>query len=359
MKYNILIVDDDSEILRTFKRDFEREFNVFISESCQEAIELLKKNLIQVIISDYKMPLNSGIDFLKNTIEICPDSIRILMTGYADLRAAIDAVNKGQIFRFIEKPCSVHSLKEFIYDGLKLYNLKNSERELNLLKSNLFKLVVFEYKDPLTKLLLLADLIKHYSATNEKDQIENISNKLRLEVKNLDNLFENFINVLKLDNSSDNFNLSKIELSKFVEFVIKEFEVFTLGRKIKYILPEKNIYLVSNIDLLKKIIDNLLIYSVKFSGFNSIFEISINQSASTTNLQITVSDFNKGYIDFNEISTSLIFDNNKNDKVFSFELIMIKNATDRLNANIEFVNLGNNIVKFNISFHNREDFSYE
>ena len=128
----ILFVDDDIEILQSFKRQFYKEdFEILTSNGAYSGLELLKTERdIAIIISDYSMPEIDGITFLKKVKEINPQIIRIMLTGYADLKTAIDAVNYGHVFRFLTKPATKEVLQLTIMEGLRQYRLEAAEKQL-------------------------------------------------------------------------------------------------------------------------------------------------------------------------------------------------------------------------------------
>ncbi|MCD8491149.1 MAG: response regulator, partial [Geovibrio sp.] len=94
MKNRILFVDDDKFILDTFRRTF-REFDITLCDSPVRALEMMREEAFDVVISDYKMPKMDGVEFIRRASEINPDSIRIMLTGNADLEIAVRAVNEG------------------------------------------------------------------------------------------------------------------------------------------------------------------------------------------------------------------------------------------------------------------------
>jgi DNA-binding NtrC family response regulator len=110
----LLFVDDEPLILQSLSLLFSDAYIVHTAESGTDGLEILKRNAIDVIISDQRMPQMSGVDFLRFAKEISPNSIRILMTGYADLQAVVDSVNIGEIFRYINKPWNAEKLKETV-----------------------------------------------------------------------------------------------------------------------------------------------------------------------------------------------------------------------------------------------------
>ncbi|MDF3194792.1 response regulator [Pseudomonas sp. 1928-m] len=100
----ILFVDDEERILRSLALQFRREYEVLTESDPRRALERLKSESVQIIVSDQRMPQMSGAELLAQAREIAPDTLRILLTGYSDLDAAVEALNSGGIFRYLTKP---------------------------------------------------------------------------------------------------------------------------------------------------------------------------------------------------------------------------------------------------------------
>ena len=131
MADRILFVDDEPAVLEGYKRILYPEFPVDIAEGAANAFAVMEKNgPYSVVISDMRMPVMNGAEFLSKVRESSPDTVRMLLTGYTDLNGAIDAVNRGNIFRFLTKPCDTEVLAKALADGLELYRLITSEKEL-------------------------------------------------------------------------------------------------------------------------------------------------------------------------------------------------------------------------------------
>src|SRR5215469_11775947 len=106
MPGRILCVDDDIRILQAFERQFRKQFEIETALGPMAALRTIATtDPFAVVISDLRMPDMDGIEFLARVRQSCPDTVRIILTGYADLRAAISAVNEGKIFQFLTKPC--------------------------------------------------------------------------------------------------------------------------------------------------------------------------------------------------------------------------------------------------------------
>ncbi|MEJ7558256.1 MAG: response regulator [Pedobacter sp.] len=127
---NVLYVDDEVHNLNAFKASFRRLFNIFIAESALEGRAILENNDIHVIITDQRMPVTTGIEFLESIIPHFPEPIRILLTGYADINAVIDAINRGQVYKYIQKPWTEDDLRINIQKAFEIYSLRKENREL-------------------------------------------------------------------------------------------------------------------------------------------------------------------------------------------------------------------------------------
>ena len=128
-KINILYVDDEMNNLVSFKATFRLKYNVFTATGGAEAIKLLEENQIHIIITDQRMPGMTGVEFLESILEKHPEPIRILLTGYADLNAVIDAVNKGKIFHYLSKPWNEEELDLTIQRAIDIYQKRQEEKE--------------------------------------------------------------------------------------------------------------------------------------------------------------------------------------------------------------------------------------
>ncbi|HLR38637.1 MAG TPA: response regulator [Chitinophagaceae bacterium] len=129
-KLNILYVDDEVNNLTAFKACFRRTYKIFLAETPKRAQDILDNNNIQIIISDQRMPEMTGIEFFTSIIKKHPDPIRMLLTGYSDIQAVIDAINKGKVFRYFSKPWDEDELKENIDQAGKIFMLREERKEL-------------------------------------------------------------------------------------------------------------------------------------------------------------------------------------------------------------------------------------
>ncbi len=141
MRTKILLVDDDEMLLAGLKRQLRNKFRVETAISGEAAVKMVAENgPYAVVVSDYMKPGMSGIDFLRQVKFTNPDTVRIMLTGSADMAIAIKAVNEGSIFKFHPKPCPAETLGDAIQSGIDEYQKVNSDQtQLKNFQSHLIK----------------------------------------------------------------------------------------------------------------------------------------------------------------------------------------------------------------------------
>lgn len=133
-KITVLYVDDEENNLFSFKATFRMKYEVLTAVSAKEALTILSTKPVHVIISDQRMPEMTGVEFFEIVLEKFPDPIRVLLTGYTDMSAVVDAINKGKIYHYLDKPWNEEELDLTInraYEKyLELLDLKNMNEKL-------------------------------------------------------------------------------------------------------------------------------------------------------------------------------------------------------------------------------------
>ena len=170
----ILLVDDEQSVLDAFHRQLRKQFNMETANSGREGLKkIAESGPFAVIVSDMRMPVMDGIAFLMEVRKVAPESVRMMLTGNADQQTAIDAINRGSIFRFLTKPCSTENLIGAIDAGLEQYHLITAEKELleKTLKGSI---------NILTDILSLAYPIAFSQSTRLRKYAVQIAKKLNL-----------------------------------------------------------------------------------------------------------------------------------------------------------------------------------
>jgi len=130
-KPHILYIDDEKENLTVFKFAFMADYKIYLAQSAAEGLNILKENHpISVIITDQRMPGVSGVQFLEQTIASYPDAIRIIVTGFSDIEAVIDSINKGKVYHFVKKPWEKDEFKSIIDKAHDTYLLRKENKTL-------------------------------------------------------------------------------------------------------------------------------------------------------------------------------------------------------------------------------------
>jgi DNA-binding NtrC family response regulator len=148
--HKLLIVDDQPAIRDMLVEALSREsYKVLSAASAEEAFDLLKREPVDVVISDEKMPGMSGSKFLSIVREKYPQTIRIILTGHASLELAIRAINEGEIYRFFTKPCNIVDLSVTIRQALQQRDLETeNQRLLKLVRQQALSLQALEKRSP-------------------------------------------------------------------------------------------------------------------------------------------------------------------------------------------------------------------
>ncbi|MGH2643674.1 MAG: sensor histidine kinase [Chitinophagaceae bacterium] len=235
-KIRILYIDDEINNLHAFKSNFRRKYEIYTATNTLEARKTLQSISLHIIIADQRMPGVTGVEFFNSMKENYPDPIRILLTGYTDIESLVDAINKGQIYRFIRKPWDDFELQNAISNAYEIFNTrKELERKMEELEKANNELSRFIYsashdlRSPLMSVLGIINLSKlDHSITDPNgyvDMIETSVLKLDLFVQKIIEYYKN--SRMQVENVPIDFNVlirESIELARRQNNVI-HFEV--------------------------------------------------------------------------------------------------------------------------------------
>jgi len=214
-KIKVLYIDDEEDNLMAFKSSYRRIFDIYIADSAKKGIDILKNNRIEVIIADQRMPNMTGIDFFESILNTYPNPIRILLTGYSDISDVKDAINKGQVYRYINKPWNEYELKITIENAYQIYHLKEQNNKLQ----NKYQKVFSESNDAIMLFDIYGNLIDYNKATLDLFELKNTQLKLTLFSDLITNKIESnyILNTLKskgvIKNYECKLSLNNVEKS--------------------------------------------------------------------------------------------------------------------------------------------------
>lgn len=225
----ILIVDDEKDNLEALQRLLRGQYNITISASPIEALQLISSHRYHVIVSDQRMPEMTGVELLEKAKKLSPLSTRILLTGYTDIESVIDAINRGQIYRYISKPWEPDDLKMTLRQANEAYllrqeledkntALKEALADLTLLdraKARFLSLVSHELNTPLTVLNAFIELL-----SGSKDDLSQELKKAVSSVEGASNRFSEIVQevltYVRLE-SENKLQKESVELEKLIK----------------------------------------------------------------------------------------------------------------------------------------------
>ena len=175
MSTKVLCVDDDANILPGIQRNLRKQFDIDTAVGALAALKLIEKECpYAVIVADMQLPGMSGVEFLNIAKQKYPDPVRVMLTGNADQHTATDAVNRGHIYQFLNKPCPPDRLAEVLTGGIKFYRMITGERELleNTLNGSVKVLM---------EILALSDPVSFGRGQTVRDQARQVAERLQLK----------------------------------------------------------------------------------------------------------------------------------------------------------------------------------
>lgn len=286
MNHTILCVDDEIDNVDALERLFRKKYKVLKATSGAQALTILDQNpgLISVILTDQRMPLMTGAEMLEKSIHTAPKASRLLLTGYTDLESVIEAVNKGQIHRYLTKPWDPIDLQQTVDQAVEKFELsqalekKNKELEhaLNELKTidqtktQFMLLINHELKTPLTSIVSFLELLKE-SPLNEEQQlyvqrIAKSSDRLRL-------LIEDVLLIMRCETNQIRVLNADIRLAHVAQEIPQSLQeqLIKKQQKISLQLEVEQIHIDSFI--IHEVFNRLIQNANKFGSEKSVIEI--------------------------------------------------------------------------------------
>lgn len=291
---NVVFLDDEQNILKSLQRLFLNEpYGIYTTSDYQDAFDVIEREPVKVVVSDQRMPDIQGSDFLKQVKERWPEKIRILFTGYAEFSAAEEAINVGQVYRFISKPWNTADLKSAITQAIEKHDLllenkrlfedvkiqrdalKIANRTLEMMYSmqkEFSSTVSHELRTPLASIKMALDIVMSKTAGELTEDQENFLRKAKGNVDRLNRLINDILDLSKLEAGKVEIIKEKQSLNnliiEFSELIRCEAE----SKGLKYILDLQedlpDIYYDK--DRMSQVLSNLLSNALKFTDLGQI-----------------------------------------------------------------------------------------
>lgn len=218
-KISVLYIDDEEDNLLSFRATFRREYEIYTANSSAQGMHILNNHSVHVIIADQRMPQSTGVEFFDIVRTAHPDPIRILLTGYTDVEAIIDAINKGQIFRYIKKPWDKLELQTSIKNAYEVYTTRQSLKikieELQRTNDELNRFVYstsHDLRSPLASVMGVLNLAKMEGSVKDPNgymgMIESCVNKMDFFIIKVIEYYKS----VRVDESNEVVDLKKLAI---------------------------------------------------------------------------------------------------------------------------------------------------
>lgn len=277
----LLIVDDEVDNLRTLHDLFRREYRVETFARAREALGAIDTLAPQVVMSDQKMPGMTGVEFLREVKLRRPDATRLLFTGYSELQIVVDAINEGNVFRYIAKPWDPDDLALTVRQAFERNTLLVERRRLiadlqtsnarliesDRLKSAFIEVASHELNTPVAVILGLAELWSMQQANSADSAERGRIGRIRRAALRLARTVERMFHLLHSDRLNDALSVEPTELEPLVRGTVEEVRPFLEGRRLSILVEVAPELGAAEVDPAKvgDILTNLVVNAVKFT----------------------------------------------------------------------------------------------
>jgi len=316
---NVLFLDDDQKVLNSITRIFAEEaYGVIVASGPVEAMEIIAREKIKVVLSDQRMPDISGVDFLHRVKDQYPDIVRILFTAYADLSAAEQAINISEVYRFINKPWYPRELLSAVNGALYHYDLvvenrrlfeetKYKNEELNLANCKLKVLydiqkdfsstLSHELRTPLASIKAAIDIVMSGSAGKLTDEQNDFLGRAKSNVDRLNRLINDILDLAHLESGKTALSIKSGDINQTIQTVAQTQEAVARakGLFLKVILDDKVPVLGIDQDKIIQVLNNLISNAIKFTPSGGITVSTVKREGSEGSDEVEVRVQDTGY----------------------------------------------------------------
>ncbi len=278
---SLLIVDDEPEVLRTLYDLFRIQYQVLTYSNPRDALDRLAGDDVPVVMSDQTMPGMTGVEFLRKVKELRPDTTRLLFTGYSDIHAVIDAINEGNVFRYITKPWDPDDLASAIRQAVDYHDLKVSRRalleelqytnrqlsEANRLKSAFIEVASHELNTPVAVVLGLTELWKLTAESEADETTRSWIERIRGAGTRLASIVERMLKLLQAGQFADTLQTQPTDLAELIARAVSDVQPFLEARRqrITQQIPDNLGSADIDAEKIADVITNLLVNAIKFT----------------------------------------------------------------------------------------------
>lgn len=350
----VLYIDDEENNLLAFKASFRRQYEIYTANSAAEGLKVLENLPVEVIIADQKMPQMTGVEFFKSISQTYPDPVRILLTGYTDIAALADAINHGDIYRYITKPWNDLELHNSIKNAHDAYrskiDLRNKVKELEKTNDELNRFIYsisHELRAPLVSVIGIVNLVKMEGLYNTSGEywelIESCSNKLDYYIQKTLQYYKNN------KNFSDR---SEINFQKLVDEIVDLYSYTDRDTNFNINITQLHPF-IGDAFRLEVILGNLISNAIKYQkDTEENKQVDITIEVNPFSAEIAITDNGLGILNEHLEKIFTQFFKTKNNKGSGLGLFIVKEALNKMNGKITVKSSLNQGTTFKITIPN-------
>ena len=314
-KHTLLVVDDEPDVVKSVQDLLRFDYKVLGATRAADALKLLREQPVHVVLSDQRMPEMTGVEFLRQLREQFPDTVRLLFTGYADIRAVIDAINQGNVYRYITKPWEPEELQAVIREAVERYDLVAERKRLveelrttneqlrksieelnraNALKTAFIQVASHELRTPLTILMGLSRLAG--SSAGQQQPLKSFLERIENACRRLQHLVDQLVAMLQAGNFERPLERKPTDVAALLNQAADDVRPFVELRNQKLnleIAPD-----IGEADLegakVRDSLNHLLLNAIKFTPDGGAITLAAERVASPQALRIKVRDNGAG-----------------------------------------------------------------
>ena len=314
-KHTLLVVDDEPDVVKSVQDLLRFDYKVLGATRAADALRLIGEQPVHVVLTDQRMPEMTGVDFLRQLREQFPDTVRLLVTGYADIRAVIDAINQGNVYRYITKPWEPEELQAVIREAAERYDLvaerkrlveelkgKNEQlqqtneelRRANELKGAFIQVASHELRTPLTILMGLTRLAG--TAAGQQQPLKSFLERIENACRRLQHLVDQLVTMLQAGNFERGLEPRPTDVAALLRQAADDVRPFvelrnqSLDVEIPADLGEADVEAAKIRDSL----NHLLLNAIKFTPDGGQITLAADRPGAPEGLRIRVSDTGSG-----------------------------------------------------------------
>jgi signal transduction histidine kinase len=309
----LLVVDDEPDLVQSVQDLLRFDYRVLGATRASEGLAILEREPVHIVMSDQRMPEMTGVELLSQVKQKHPDTVRLLFTAYSDLNAVIDAINEGNVYRYISKPWEVTDLKATLRQAYDHYMLQEERRKLlkevqaknialattnlelhraNELKKAFIKVASHELRTPLTILLGLSE--HAVRLTKPTPELNALMEKIRFSGTRLNDRVDQMVKMLLAENFERKLQPQDVDAASLIRSAASEINHFieTRQQKLDVHVPDHLGILHVEPDKIRDSLVQLLINAVKFTPDGGT--ITLSARTSDRRLRISVTDTGQG-----------------------------------------------------------------